>query len=468
MQALREGQVLRRLGLQESMWHEVFTRLGGTSLLQYSLVVDSERQLEPPKVRAALEAMQRQIPVLRARVEQRDNASFLVAGRCPGVDLTVLPPGEDWLAEHHRQLQEQTIDTREGPLWKAGLLHSPANFAAPAAPLHRAVLYLSLCHTVTDGLSNALICGQLLSNLNQALRDLEIECDPPAPVYPSLEELVAGERVRFSLPLVRTLLRASQVLLPRKNPLIDAFVSDFDPHLPPESYHNQMIPASLSACETTGLHAHCRRHGVSLNAALSAAVSLAGARLLRGPGAAPVAINTTWLVNARRYLPRAERMHLSTVSGAMARVRVDAAPFWQLAARIGGDLQRQLDLKMPLLMLKLAKRFINPEKIPAAQQKEPKQMPSPFAYNINNLGSLDAVLPRSEAVRVVELHRTFKAHPAMDGSFGSHCFHTVGGRLCYDLNFLRGRVQPRDAERFSQLVLELLRDASAPAAEAAA
>ena len=56
---LVEGRRLRRMGIQETLWHAVFTRRAGTSLMVYSLVLDSDRQLEPGMVHRALEALQR-------------------------------------------------------------------------------------------------------------------------------------------------------------------------------------------------------------------------------------------------------------------------------------------------------------------------------------------------------------------------------------------------------------------------
>ena len=58
---IREGRSLRRLGVQESMWHAMFTGRAGTSLLQYSLLLQSERPLETDTVRAALGELQRSV-----------------------------------------------------------------------------------------------------------------------------------------------------------------------------------------------------------------------------------------------------------------------------------------------------------------------------------------------------------------------------------------------------------------------
>ena len=57
--AVKDGQVLRKLGLQESAWHYLYTRTGGKGLLQYTLLVDSDRQLSGQHVQTALEALQR-------------------------------------------------------------------------------------------------------------------------------------------------------------------------------------------------------------------------------------------------------------------------------------------------------------------------------------------------------------------------------------------------------------------------
>ena len=213
----------------------------------------------------------------------------------------------------------------------------------------------------------------------------------------------------------------------------------------------------------------CREHGVTMNAALSAAVSLAGARLLTDcdtvtpPKASEsVSMPTMWLVNARRYLPQARGVLFSAFCGTFADVRVDntdGRDFWLLAGRIRDRLDDQLEHGLPLAVMKLFIRVLKPEKIIASMEKPPEPSSrNKFLYNINNIGSLDAVFPKTKHVRATELHRTFRAHPPTENSFGSHCFQSVGNQLCYDLNFLRGRVREEDARRFSQEVMGILRE----------
>ena len=400
-------------------------------------------------------AVGRQLPLLQARVALVDGARHLVAGPCPQVPLSVLPPADDWLAEHHRQLREQTIDTAAGPLWKATLMPSRAG-----GPPHRAVLFLSLCHTITDGISNGLICRRLVRSLALAAAGRPLGLTPPAAVSPPVEQLLRSERLPLSPAALGEALRALSVALGRRqHPLLDRFVAPYDAA---GSYCNQMVPAALTAPETAALREQCRRRGVSVNSALSAAVSVAAARLLGGPVCPP--LPTMWLVSAHRFLPPDDGRQLSAASGTVCAVRPDGE-LWPLAARIGAALDSQLRLKLPLLPLKLLGRFMTPERIAAGIEKSKSSAAtrSSFVYNINNLGVMAG--GDRAPVRLVELHRTFRAHPAMDASFGSHCFHTVSGRLCYDLNFLQGRVQEEDARRLAGTVMQLIRQAAAAPAD---
>ena len=399
-------------------------------------------------------------------MEETDGAADLVVGPCPDVPLTVLPPSDDWLTEHHRQLRETTIDTAAGPLWKAALLHCPSR---PTASSHRANLHLSFCHSIADGASVGLLVGQLLKNLDSLADGRELDASRPVPVSASVDEFAQKERLKLSPGLVRNLLQLLQVLLRRRqHPFLERFVAPFDPALPADSYYCQKLPETLSQQESKQLRAMCRRHGVTMNAALSAAVSLAGARLLTdacseaSPEVSlPVSLPTMWSVDARRYLPEARGLQLSAVSALFSNVQVDntgGKEFWRVAGRIRDRLNDQLEHRLPLVLLQLAVRFLKPEKIRASMEKPPEvSQRSTFIYNINNLGSLDAVLPKTTHVRAAELHGSFRAHPAMDNSFGSHRFRSVGGRLYYDLNFLRGRVREEDARRFQEEVMRVLR-----------
>ena len=137
--------------------------------------------------------------MLCARVQRLDGADHLVAGPCAQpVPLTVLPAGGDWLAEHHRQLRDVTVDPAREPLWKAALLHEPSGPLAPptAAPSHRAVLYLTIAHTITDGASNSLLLSRLLEQLERLSAGGGVAESAPATVPPPVDELAARPRLR--------------------------------------------------------------------------------------------------------------------------------------------------------------------------------------------------------------------------------------------------------------------------------
>ena len=308
-----------------------------------------------------------------------------------------------------------------------------------------------------------------MANLDSLADGREPDVSSPAPVSPCADEYVQQERLKLSPGLVRNLLQLLPLFLRRRqHPFLERFVVPFDPALPADSYWNQLLPEVLSQQESERLRAMCRRHGVTMNAALSAAVSLAAARLLADldPAAPPkvsrpVTLPTKWQVNGRRYLPQARGVQLSVASATLADVRVDNTDdkdFWRLAGRIRDRLNDQFEHQLPFVPMKLAVLFLKPEKIRGMIEKlqEPSSR-NAFLYNINNVGSLDAMFPKTKHVKVVELHGTFRAHHAMDNSYGSHCFHSVGGRLCYDLSFLHGRVREEDARRFSEEVMRVLR-----------
>ena len=166
------------------------------------------------------------------------------------------------------------------------------------------------------------------------------------PVSPSVDEFVQKERLKLSPGLVRSLLQLLQLLLRRRrHPFLERFAAPFDSTLPANSYCNRMLPEVLPQQESEQLRAMCRRHGVTMNAALSAAVSLAAARLLADSSSAtspeaplPVSLPTMWLVDARRYLPQgqAHGLQLSATSATFADVRVDST-----------DMQRLLEVGWP-------------------------------------------------------------------------------------------------------------------------
>ncbi|KAF0305130.1 hypothetical protein FJT64_023214 [Amphibalanus amphitrite] len=464
---LVEGTTVRRLGRQETGWHALFQGADGASLLQYSLVMDSKQELTPNMVQLALEALQRQVPMLRTRVEDRDDGSYLVVGPYPSVKLEVLKPGGDWLKHHHKLLNETKIDPSVGPLWKACFMLRPTNIDEPPAPFHRSVLYLSLCHTITDGLSNAMLCGRVLENLDFLIRESKIPKREPAPYFPSVEDMLQRYMPdsRLSLFTMAAGKFLSSLFDRSMPPLLKKYVRPHQSTLPKSAYSTGTIAVTVPNSEVARLRTLCHAHSVSLNAALSAAVSFASAQLAATAGASdvPTHLPTLWLVNARRYMPDADWMYLSTVAGVELTVNVehaDLSEFWSVAEALGKELRTKLNSQEPLFRLRSSSWFSPSDRggLGGAEL-------SGCIYSINNLGPLDRLMPRTRDVRAAELHRAVRAPPALTDSLCSHCFQTVGGRLCYDLNYVRGRVADEDAERFSRLVVEILAEVASPIAD---
>lgn len=464
---LKEGTVLRRLGRQEAGWHALFKGADGASLLQYSLVVDSKQQLKPEMVQLALEALQRQVPMLRTRVEDRQDGPYLVVGPYPSIKLTTLPPGGDWLKHHNKLLNETKIDPSVGPLWKACFMLTPSNIAEPAAPSHRSVLYLSLCHTITDGLSNAMLCGRVLENLDFLLRETKIPKREPAPFFPSVEDMLQRHVSDWSVSLLSMAAGKmfSSLFDRTMPPLLKKYVRPYQSSLPKSAYSTGTVAVTIPSEEVVRLRTLCHAHGVSLNAALSAAVSFASAQLASTAGASdvPTHLPTLWLVNARRYMPAADWMYLSTVAGVELTVNVehsDVSEFWSVAETLGLELRAKLSSREPLLRLRSDSWLSGTDRggLGGADL-------SGCIYSINNLGPLDRLMPRTREIRAAELHRAVRAPPALTDSLCSHCFQSVAGRLCYDLNYVRGRVADEDAARFSRLVVGILAEVASPIAD---
>ena len=405
--------------------------------------------------------------MLRTRVEDRQDGPYLVVGPCPSIKLNVLPPGGDWLKHHHKFLNETKIDPSVGPLWKASFMLTPSNIAEPAAPSHRSILYLSLCHTITDGLSNAMLCGKVLENLDLLLRESKIVKPDVAPFFPSVEDMLQRHISDWSLPLISmTAGKMFSSLFDRSMPpLLKKYVRPYQSSLPKSAYSTGTIAVTVPADEVSRLRTLCHAHSVSLNAALSAAISFASAQLASTAGASdvPTHLPTLWLVNARRYMPAADWMYLSTVAGVEMTVNVEHAEvseFWSVAEKLGKELRAKLNSREPLLQLRSTSWLSGNERggLGGAEL-------SGCIYSINNLGPLDRLMPRTRDIRAVELHRAVRAPPALTDSLCSHCFQTVAGRLCYDLNYVRGRVSEEDATRFSRLVVEILAEVASPIAD---
>jgi len=79
--------------------------------------------------------------------------------------------------------------------------------------------------------------------------------------------------------------------------------------------------------------------------------------------------------------------------------------------------------------------------------------PSAHAFFINNLGSLDDLLPPTEDLSPTEVHMVGRFTPLCSSLAGCHAFTTLSGVMVYDLSYIQGQMTRQDAAAFADAVV---------------
>lgn len=277
---------------------------------------------------AALAALPRRHPLLRARLERQGSSWWFVVGEPVPIPLRrVQRTGE----ERWRSVAEEEVNLAmkggAAPLARCVLVASPGDAAASE-------LILSFHHAIADAGSGALVCRQLLDMCAGVTRELGGSTDlPPRPEdsFPArfrglaLLPRIAAFMGRQGADEIGYQLRSRGL----RNP-------------PPAGpWRCCVLPVALSEAATAALVRSCRRRRVPINSAANAALLLAVQRHRYDGRALPL----RWFAfpDLRPYLepPTAPEMvasHLVTMRFTSTVGEKEA--FWELARRIGGQMYR--------------------------------------------------------------------------------------------------------------------------------
>lgn len=279
-------------------------------------------------LRGALDALQREQPLLRTRIAATDGGyRFEVDPAPPPVRLTALPRRDD---EHWRQAAEEELnrglDGGSAPLMRASYLHDRDGGEDASG---NADLVLTLHHAIVD----AAACERLVDRL-LALATGTAGDPPTASGLPPAADVLLPPGHRGSRGAARRLAFLARQLADeaawawrrRGAPAPEI----------PAAGRCHVLPRRLDAAATAALVRRARRRRVTLNAALDAALLLATVRHLPG-GAAGLHRYVTF-ADLRPYLkppPDPDRLgcYISMLRYSLTGL-TPATAFWPLAQRI--------------------------------------------------------------------------------------------------------------------------------------
>ena len=258
-----------------------------TAPMNVLAVAQVRGRLDPARLSAALDLVQRRHPLLRVCVQVDGGVPSYFYSDAP-IPLAVIErrDGTHW--------HEVVTDERNRPFrWdRAPLLRLTVLYGADESEL-----IFTMHHLISDGASSTYILRDLLLALSG---QAAASAFAPLPERPALEALMpSSERGLSGLTRsTRFLAEQAWTFFARRPRLLSAQQS-----VPPAERRSAVSHQQLSRDETTALLAACRSHGVTLHGALCAALLLAVGAEVRAESPAPDhLLGCCTPVNLRRVL----------------------------------------------------------------------------------------------------------------------------------------------------------------------
>lgn len=244
-------------------------------------------------LRRAVGKVRQRHPQLRVRiVEDGEHALWFTSEGAGQIPVVVVPRecGEQWI-DVARAACRSPFEFDARPAIRFILVQSPG----------RSELVIVCHHIICDGLSLAYLARDLMQHLGDAARPVEALREP-VPIGPdSIPQDVALNRlVRYMIGRMNRKWQAERVVFDQEDyrSLHQAYWARYD---------HQLRSVELSEAETLALVERCRRHGVTVNSALTAAFAAAQA-LVQGEKRGAARIGVAASLRDRLQHPAGEAM----------------------------------------------------------------------------------------------------------------------------------------------------------------
>ncbi len=402
--------------------------------LHFTTVLDYTGPLTEAALRAALDALQRRHPLLRARIIGTPHALRFAPLNAP-LTFRVEAAEPDRYAERLSAELTEPMPTLDAPLLRCTWLRD-ANAGGR--------LLLTLHHSIGDGRSGVILARDLA-------RAAAGEVLTPLPEAPPLWDARPSRArgLRGWLRLALTMLRdVGRVLRAGGRPL----AVPVDARVPLNERQPRVHPLTFDAGFTERLTARARTEGTTVHGVLSTVLMQALAT--EQPGPVPMSCGTP--VDVRPYLDPAVREALGYYVGLSQSVhRVDpAAPVWPMARALRDEIRADVAHHVPTIFHLFAEWLFGVLTLggatPARLAARMYALPLRGTTGITNLGRLD-VPERVGDLRLTGLFFVVAPSALADFVTTATCF---AGRLHWSFIALAPAISP---ERATRLVAEIER-----------
>ncbi|XP_042890273.1 uncharacterized protein LOC122265183 [Penaeus japonicus] len=431
--------------------------------IAYQVTFTTREPLPEEQVLRALSHLFRKVPLLRTCYGERDGETWLREMTREIVDFEVLSDAErteDLLVK----LQRYDFNKQAGPLWCVKLRPESGSSTngvlredVPGFP-HMYSLFFVINHAITDGTSNAYICGFLVQILEDVLAGKPINDTEQLGIFVSDERTKKAMQEQVAVmkgdpELQSNLVKDYQVLKGRYSLLKRVFKGVGE-----EKARSAILTRDFDAETTAAFIKRCRAEGVTVNSTFTAICNFALVDVLVYGGLEQdsYSLRSDHILNARRYWNGDTSQYLGCHLTEPMHVIVEIPrdfneSFWDYARLTNEEFQTKL--KSGAVLLKEAVK----ELVSESSDFDPS---FELEFGISNMGDMTKkVTEGGDHVQVVHVVRT----GAMDKvpiPWG-HFLHTFRGRLTdtlvYNTSFITSHMAKLFSERIMHYIYESLR-----------
>nr|XP_027215411.1 uncharacterized protein LOC113808266 isoform X1 [Penaeus vannamei]XP_027215412.1 uncharacterized protein LOC113808266 isoform X1 [Penaeus vannamei] len=426
--------------------------------VSYQLTIVTRKPLLEEQVIRTLTHFHRKVPLLRTCFGERDGEAWLREMTEEIIDFELLTDNiKD--QDLHAKLQGYNFNTEIGPLWCVKLRpesHSSAECVfreGTSGFPHMYSLFLGINHAITDGTTNAIVCGFLIQILDDVLAGKEINDEEQLGIFISDEKTVKAMReqvafVKDNPEVLRTLEEDHRKLQERHSILKNTFKG-----VAKEGARTAFLTKDLNTETTAAFIKRCRAEGVTVNSAFIGIANFALVDLLAQGGLVQesYSIRNAHVVNTRRYMEGDASQylgcHIAIQNVIHETPRNFSENFWSYAKPIHDEFQTKIKSGFPL-------------QVEGTKDLMPKtsdfDTTFEFDYCITNMGDVTQRLTEGgDQVQVVHLLRIAEISrvPIALDSF----LHSFRGRFTHTLAYNTSLVTSQMAELYYEKIDYYLR-----------
>ncbi|XP_042888118.1 uncharacterized protein LOC122263646 [Penaeus japonicus] len=429
------------------LWKKTSTeRFNEPFTVSYQLsFVTREPLLEEQFIRA-LGHLYRKVPLLRTCFGERDGETWLREMPQENTDFEMI--SDDTKDEDlHAKLMAYNFKKQTGPLWCVKLRpesrSSPNGIIREGVPgfPHKYTLFLGINHAITDGTSNATICGYLIQTLENVLAGKPVNDEE------QLGNFISDEKTKKVIQEQMTVVKGDPELqgkLSRENQVLQgrhSILKTVYKGVGEEKARTVFLTREYDIETTAAFIKRCRAEGVTV--AFTAIANFALVDLLVNGGLEQdsYSIRSTHVLNARRYLEGDASQylgcHITVLTVICETPRNFDENFWNYAKPVNVELQTKIKSGYSLQMEGM-------NDVPKTSDFDPF---FEFDYCITNMGDVtQKVTEGGDHVQVVKLMRIgdISKVPLTLDSF----LHTFRGRFTHTLAYNTSLVNSHMAQLY--------------------